>query len=76
MMVGESTYVFTKRVLSEKHISGIMYENSGRRDTASSTDAHACYHSGKGERRVSKTKQVILCCTIVLINAFTLKQYQ
>jgi len=26
MMVGESLAVFTKRVLVEKHISGIMYE--------------------------------------------------
>jgi len=28
-MVGENWVVFTKRVLVEKHISGIMYENLG-----------------------------------------------
>jgi len=30
-MVGESWGVFTKRVLVEKHISGIMCENPGGR---------------------------------------------
>jgi len=35
-MVGESWNVFTKRVLVEKHINGIMYENPrGGGDTAS-----------------------------------------
>jgi len=29
-MVGESKKVFTKRVLVEKHISGIMRKNPGR----------------------------------------------
>jgi len=28
-MIGESWDVFTKRVLVENHISGIMYENPG-----------------------------------------------
>jgi len=28
-MVGESWNIFTKRVLVEKHISGIKYENAG-----------------------------------------------
>jgi len=28
-MVGESGYVFKKRVVFEKYISGIMYENPG-----------------------------------------------
>jgi len=29
-MVGESRDVFTKRLIGEKHISGIVRENSGR----------------------------------------------
>jgi len=40
-MVGESWDVFPKRVLNEKHISGIMYDNPrGPRLLAPSADAH------------------------------------
>jgi len=41
-VVGESWDLFTKRVLVEKHISGIMYENPGGPALlrATSADAH------------------------------------
>jgi len=40
MLVGESWDAFTKQVLVEKHISGIMCENSSV-PLAPSADAHA-----------------------------------
>jgi len=47
-MVGESTVVFTKRVLGEKHISSIMRENPGGATPSSppaSLQTKICYKS-------------------------------
>jgi len=46
-MFGESWNVFTKRVLVEKHFSGIMYENprGPRHPLPPSADDHLSYHS-------------------------------
>jgi len=53
-MLGESWDVFTKRVLVEKHINGIMYENlEGRAAPCSPTaDAHASEVFREGHKAV------------------------